>query len=61
MQKAKNRLPNFCENSSVSVSVYEIGNKKYKVVSHYTGTKNIDKVLESMALRRAYAEMKSAG
>ncbi len=53
-------LPSECGSSLTSVNTYEIDGKMYRVVSHYTGTKDIDKVLESMALRRAYADMKSA-
>jgi len=43
-----------------------IGKQKYKVVSHYVGDKDINKVLEELAVRRAlyeynYGDFKKAG
>ena len=35
---------------------YEIGNKKYIVISHFVGNKDIDKVLNELATSRAYKE-----
>ena len=46
------------EDSPQSNSEYMVDNKKYKVISHYTGTKDLDKVLKEIALRRAYEETK---
>ena len=39
---------------------YEISGKKYKVHSHFVGTKDIDKVLQKIALNRAIKETLSA-
>ncbi len=39
---------------------YEISGKKYRVHSHFVGTKNIDKVLHQIALNRAIRETLSA-
>lgn len=35
---------------------YEIDNKKYIVISHFVGNKDIDKVLNELATSRAYKE-----
>ena len=35
---------------------YEISGKKYRVHSHFVGTKDIDKVLHQSALNRAIRE-----
>ena len=39
---------------------YEISGKKYRVHSHFVGTKDIDKVLHQIALNRAIRETLSA-
>ena len=39
---------------------YEIGGKKYRVHSHFIGTKDLDKVLHQIALNRAIRETLSA-
>ena len=39
---------------------YEISGKKYRVHSHFVGTKDIDKVLHQIALNRAIREILSA-
>jgi hypothetical protein len=38
-----------------------IGKQKYKVVSHYIGDKNINKVLEELAIRKALYEYNYEG
>ena len=38
---------------------YEIGGKKYTVVSHYVGKKNVDNVLREIAVKRAYSDMEN--
>ena len=44
----------------VEIREYEIGGKKYRVHSHFVGTKDIDKVLHQIALNRAIRETLSA-
>ena len=39
-----------------SMREYEIGGKKYTVVSHYVGKKNVDNVLREIAVKRAYSD-----
>lgn len=42
-----------------SMREYEIGGKKYTVVSHYVGKKNVDNVLRKIAVKRAYSDMEN--
>lgn len=42
-----------------SMRKYEIGGKKYTVVSHYVGKKNVDNVLREIAVKRAYSDMEN--
>lgn len=42
-----------------SMREYEIGGKKYIVVSHYVGKKNVDNVLREIAVKRAYSDMEN--
>ena len=42
-----------------SMREYEIGGKKYTVVSHYVGKKNVDNVLREIAVKRAYSDMEN--
>lgn len=42
-----------------SMREYEIGGKKYTVVSHYVGKKNVDNVLREIAIKRAYSDMEN--
>lgn len=42
-----------------SMREYEIGGKKYTVVSHYVGKKNVDNVLREIAVKRAYFDMEN--
>lgn len=43
-------------NCSVRVSEYEIDGKKFIVHSHFTGSKDIDKVISEIAFNRALTE-----
>lgn len=43
-----------------AIHEYEISGKKYRVHSHFVGTKDIDKVLHQIALNRAIRETLSA-
>ena len=43
-----------------SMREYEIGGKKYTVVSHYVGKKNVDNVLREIAVKRAYSDMENS-
>lgn len=49
------------EHSSAPTSMreYEVGGKKYTVVSHYVGKKNVDNVLREIAVKRAYSDMEN--
>lgn len=40
-----------------STREYEVGGKKYTVVSHYVGKKNVDNVLREIAVKRACFDM----
>ena len=42
-----------------SMREYIIGGKKYTVVSHYVGKKNVDNVLREIAVKRAYFDMEN--
>lgn len=42
-----------------SIREYEVGGKKYTVVSHYVGKKNVDNVLREIAVKRAYSDMEN--
>ncbi len=42
-----------------SMREYEIGGKKYTVVSHYVGKKNVDNVLREIAVKCAYSDMEN--
>ena len=46
---------------STTINKMTIGKQKYKVVSHYIGNKNIDQVLEELALRKALYEYNYEG
>ncbi len=47
-------------NAPTSVRTCELAGKKYKVVSHYVGTKQIDSVIHDLAIKQAYEEIKIA-
>lgn len=36
---------------------YEIDNKKFIVVSHFTGNKDINEILTKLAIKQAYGEI----
>ena len=40
----------------MSQNAYEIDGIRYVVVSHYTGKKDVDKVITDLAEQRAYTE-----
>lgn len=42
-----------------SMREHKIGGKKYTVVSHYVGKKNVDNVLREIAVKRAYFDMEN--
>ena len=42
-----------------SMREYKIGRKKYTVVRHYVGKKNVDNVLREIAVKRAYFDMEN--
>lgn len=43
--------------ASMIMREYIIDGKKYAVTAHYVGDKDIDKVINEMAIERAYAEI----
>lgn len=45
------------EEKPSSKSVYTVDGIAYTVVSHYTGEKEIDEVIERMAAEQAYADL----
>lgn len=44
------------ENKPSECNVYTIDGIDYRVVSHYTGEKDIDKVILTLAVNKAYAD-----
>lgn len=44
-------------NFSTSQSEYVVNDKKYIVVSHFVGNKNINEILIKLAQKQAYSEM----
>lgn len=45
------------EDKPSGCNVYTVDGVDYKVVSHYTGDKDIDKVILRLAVNKAYADM----
>jgi len=45
--------------SPVSEEKIKVNGKSYKVISHYTGNKDLDKVLYDLAKNRVYKEIAS--
>jgi len=41
----------------ISNKEYCIDNGRFLVISHYTGEKDVDKVLTDIAIKKAYADM----
>lgn len=53
LQELKQKFSNF----STSQNEYIVNDKKYVVVSHFVGNKNINEVLIKLAQKQAYSEM----
>lgn len=53
LQELKQEFLNF----STSQSEYVVNDKKYIVVSHFVGNKNINEILIKLAQKQAYSEM----
>lgn len=53
LQELKQEFSNFstCQNE------YVVNDKKYVVVSHFVGNKNINEILIKLAQKQAYSEM----
>ncbi len=54
--KSLNNLKERFKDAPMSQNTYEIDGIRYVVVSHYTGKKDIDKVISDLAEQRAYTE-----
>lgn len=54
MEKLKEMINEF-SGKPMSEQVYTVAGKRYCVVSHYTGEKDIDSVLLGLAKKNAYA------
>ena len=54
--KSLNELKERFKDAPTSQNAYEIDGIRYVVVSHYTGKKDIDKVITELAEQRAYTE-----
>lgn len=53
LQELKQKFSNF----STSQNEYIVNDKKYVVVSHFVGNKNINEILIKLAQKQAYSEM----
>lgn len=53
LQELKQEFSNF----STSQNEYVVNDKKYIVVSHFVGNKNINEILMKLAQKQAYSEM----
>ena len=53
LQELKQKFSNF----STSQNEYVVNDKKYIVVSHFVGNKNINEILIKLAQKQAYSEM----
>ncbi len=62
MTTGKNMQQTSAEFSSAptSMSEYEIGGRKYIVVSHYVGNKDFKKVFDDLAFSQVLADMKNS-
>ncbi len=56
-QQAKNIRLGIYPNAPFTSRITEISGKKYKVISHYVGNKDINKVIHDLAIKEAYADM----
>lgn len=57
MKKQLQELKQEFSNFSTSQSEYIVNDKKYIVVSHFVGNKNINEILIKLAQKQAYNEM----
>ena len=48
------------DSAPTSMSEYEIGGRKYIVVSHYVGNKDFKKVFDDLAFRQVLADMQNS-
>lgn len=57
MKKQLQELKQEFSNFSTSQNEYVVNDKKYIVVSHFVGNKNINEILIKLAQKHAYSEM----
>lgn len=57
MKKQLQELKQEFSNFSTSQNKYVVNDKKYIVVSHFVGNKNINEILIKLAQKQAYSEM----
>ena len=57
MKKQLQELKQEFSNFSTSQNEYIVNDKKYIVVSHFVGNKNINEILIKLAQKQAYNEM----
>lgn len=57
MKKQLQELKQEFSNFSTSQNEYVVNDKKYVVVSHFVGNKNINEILIKLAQKQAYSEM----
>lgn len=57
MKKQLQELKQEFSNFSTSQNEYIVNDKKYIVVSHFVGNKNINEILIKLAQKQAYSEM----
>lgn len=57
MKKQLQELKQAFSNFSTSQNEYVVNDKKYIVVSHFVGNKNINEILIKLAQKQAYSEM----
>ncbi len=57
MKKQLQELKQEFSNFSTSQNEYVVNDKRYIVVSHFVGNKNINEILIKLAQKQAYSEM----
>lgn len=57
MKKQLQELKHEFSNFSTTQNEYVVNDKKYIVVSHFVGNKNINEILIKLAQKQAYSEM----
>lgn len=57
MKKQLQELKQEFSNFSTTQNEYVVNDKKYIVVSHFVGNKNINEILIKLAQKQAYSEM----